>query len=220
MPVSKRGYDVQQRPPKWEPERRIVLPQILKRPVRFRASSLLKGQIKNPDVYWFTLHRRGPHRDQLGGNPLEARAVPHTLVKGTLPERIIYRWVVSVAKMVPGFDFDFQASEQGGRVEMGGLVVDFLFPYLMIALNPLGPTHNQFGQMKKDEEQISILAHMGYTVYMIPEADVYNEFIFENLMRRIFNFEHLGSGSTEIDEQTNRDLDVIYDRLMDLRSLI
>jgi len=89
---------------------------------------------------WFTLHKRGPRRSRVGEDPLEARAVPHDYIKGTLPERIVYYYLVNYMKFQAGVDFDFQSSMEGGRIELGGMVVDFLVP--LYAYNYTGSRPN------------------------------------------------------------------------------
>jgi hypothetical protein len=114
-------------------------------------------------------------------------------MRGTLPERIIFKYLVDKMHFISDVDFDFQTSLQGGRLDTGGIVADFLFPFLMIVLNPLGPTHGEYWRHRKDEEQISALEELGYAVYMIEEEDVYDEQKLEWWMRRIFNWVHTGA---------------------------
>jgi hypothetical protein len=89
--------------------------------------------------------------------------------------------------MVDGIDFSFQSSLEGGRLELGGIVVDFLFPLIQLVIQVQGPTHTQFLRMKKDEEQRQILAAMGLTVTDLYEDEIYNEPVFESKIRQIFN---------------------------------
>jgi len=130
----------------------------------------------------------------VGEDPLEARAVPHGLVRGTLPERILYKALVDLLHFVPGFDFDHQTSLQGGRMELGGIVADFLFQYLKIAIQVQGPTHTEYFRTVKDAEQQGALNELGYTVYYIWEDDIYDEMKLENWLRRVFNWAE-GSGN-------------------------
>ena len=53
--------------------------------------------------------------------------MPKEQVNGTLPERILYLALIRVMHFSPNADFDFQSSQEGGRLELGGLVADFLF---------------------------------------------------------------------------------------------
>lgn len=167
--------------------RRIILPQPEKRPLDIHRRDLVIRELVSPDVWWFTLHRRGPRREDIGGDPREARAVPEEQVRGTLPERIFYLALIRVMHFSPNADFDFQSSMQGGRLELGGIVSDFLFPEQRIIVNVQGPTHDRFWVGAKDKEQRGILEEMGYTVWDIQDDDIYDEFVLENWLRRHWN---------------------------------
>lgn len=193
MAGKRTGYSSYTSRPKFKTTKRIVMPQIPKRPLRFQLRSILKHEVISPSSpWWLTVHRRGISQQKVGQDPLEARAVPAGLIKGYLDERILYAALVNLLHFVPGVDFQFQTSIDGGRLELGGLVADFLFPYLRIVINPLGPQHYQFRNMKKDEEQIQVLNEMGYQVYMIDQSVVYDQFELEEFLRRTFG--GLGSG--------------------------
>lgn len=110
MPIKRhRGYSTQDRFPTFRGERRIKMPQITKRPVRFQTRSIIRRGLLKKDPYWFILHKRGPRREWIGENALEARAAPHDLIRGTLPERIIWRYLTQNMHFVPDVDFDFQS---------------------------------------------------------------------------------------------------------------
>src|SRR5258706_11066040 len=106
---KKGSYYTITRKPSPKTENRIVIPQIEKRPVRFQARSLIRQELIQKDPYWLVLHRRGISRPQLGGDPREADAVPHSQIRGTLPERIIYKALVQDFHLIPRFDFFFQS---------------------------------------------------------------------------------------------------------------
>lgn len=207
------------------PERRITMPQIPKRPLRFQIRSLIEHDlVHGKQPWWMTVHRAGLPRPKVGQDPLEARAVPHSLAGGYLDERILYAALVNLFHFVPGVDFLFQSSLEGGRLEMGGLVADFLFPQLRIVINPLGPQHYQFRNMAKDEEQVAILAEMGYTAYMIDQEVILDEYKLEEFLRRIFNamgspggdaggFSSEATSSTEIEDYN---IDDLYATIHDL----
>jgi len=124
-----------------------------------------------------------------------------------------------------GPDFDFQSSLQGGRIDTGGIVADFLFRTLRIVLNPLGPTHYEFLRMRKDDEQISALEEMGFQVYMIPEENVYNEYVFDELMRKIFGWYHSGGSDSAPDtdfipNSQGFNYDRLFASVLELRELV
>ena len=167
--------------------KRIKMPGIPKRPLRFQLRTLLRKEgIRGKSPYWMTVHRRGIKRDKVGVNALEQRAMQG--IPGFLTERLLYGALVRVFHFVPGVDFLYQSSQQGGRLEMGGLVADFLFPILRVVINPLGPQHYQFRNMAKDEEQVAILKDMGYDAYLIDEEVTYDEYKLEEFLRRIFGW--------------------------------
>ena len=226
MPPKRTGYSSYiDKYPKFKTSKRIVMPGIPHRPLRFQIRTLLnKEAIHGKTPWWMTVHRRGIPRPKVGQDPLEARAVPHSLVAGYLTERLLYAALVNLFHFVPGVDFLFQSSQEGGRLEMGGLVADFLFPILRIVINPLGPQHYQFRNMAKDEEQTSILAEMGYQQYLVDEEVMYNEFELEEFLRRIFNAMGSPGGDagaypsymTSSNEVREYDTDALFHAIKDL----
>ena len=199
-------------------QKRIFIPQPVERPVRLHARDVLKGEVISPPVDWFTLHLRGPHREQIGLDQLEARAVPKEKVRGTLPERIMYKYLTDVVGWPEGGLWSFQSSLDGGRMELGGLVADFMIFHLRVILNPLGPTHDTFLRQAKDEENRQTYADFGYTQFEIPEAKVYDELYFEEWMRKVLGFATgaRGSFTDDFSERLEGDPDVYETILHDL----
>lgn len=204
---------------------RIKIDQPDYRDVSLTKRDVVRWDEINLEPDWFTLHKRGVRRIRVGEDPLEARAVSHDSVRGTLPERIVYKYLVAILRMTDGIEFTFQSSLEGGRIELGGMVVDFLFPQYKYILQVQGPTHNTFLRKAKDQEQASILEAYGYKVYELVDDIIYDEYMFEEWMRRFFGFPEArggggGShGSFESDQSTS-----VYDRLfeavIDLQSSI
>ena len=166
---------------------RIVMASNPYRPFIFRSRTVINKDLLQKNPWWWITHRRGLLRRQVGADQLEARAVPKSEVKGTLPERIVLKWLIN-AHFIIGSDVDFQSSLDGGRLELGGLVVDFLFYGLKIIIQVQGPTHDQYARHRKDEEQRLMLEAMGYTVYFLDMELIYNEPRFDAEMRRIMKF--------------------------------
>lgn len=52
----------------------------------------------------------------------------HARTNGSLPEYIVYEFLVFQKKQVENVDFIFQHPLLGGRTEFGGFVLDFFFP--------------------------------------------------------------------------------------------
>jgi hypothetical protein len=226
-PAKRTGYSsyVDHFPRPTSPKRRIKMPSIPKRPLRFQLRTLIRKElVHGKQPWWMVVHRRGIPRAKVGQNALEARAVPAGVIKGFLTERILYATLVNLFHFVPGVDFLYQSSIDGGRLSMGGLVADFLFPILRIVINPLGPQHYQFRNMAKDEEQVAILAEMGYQAYLIDEEVIYDEYKLEEFLRRIFSWTGSPGGDagaypaqmTSAQEGEELDLDKLYATIKDL----
>lgn len=226
MPYDRKGrrnYSTLTKFPLRTVEQRLKSPPVPKRPLRFQVRSLVDQDFLRPNDWKFILHRRGPtNRPWVGLDPLEERAQQG--IRGTLPERIIYKYLVDKLHFQEPVDFEFQSSLQGGRLDTGGIVADFLFRNLKIVINPLGPTHGEYWRFRKDEEQISALEEMGYKVYMIEEGDVYDEQKLEWWMRRIFNWVHTGSmdqtQSYEPGTLGATELDSVMDQILHLQSYL
>lgn len=201
MPAKQGYYTGRRRFPRMKSEYRIKLPPIIKRPVRFQVRSLIKKEFLRQSPWWFIMHRRGVQgRGEVGPDQLEARAVPKSLVRGTLPERILYAALVTYLHFIPGIDFNFQSSLQGGRVQFGGIVADFEFPNLRLVIQVQGPTHTEFIRIKKDQEQRLALEEMGYTVVEVTDELIYNEIRLDDWLRRTFGWiASGGSGGYEVD---------------------
>lgn len=168
-------------------ERRIVIPQSVERPIKLNQRDLVKRTFLRSKIDGFVEHRRGVRQLKVGEDPMEARAVPDALITGTLPERIVYKYLRDYLHLIPGLDFDFQSSLQGGRMELGGIVADFLLEIHRFVLQVQGPTHGQFLRGAKDDEQELALADMGYVVFYLDLPLIQDERRFERKMKRIFN---------------------------------
>lgn len=165
-------------------EVRIRIPQSPHRPIKILPHDALKREfIDAQRDERFVEHRRGPYRPKIGLDYQESRAVPKYLVRGTLPERIVYKKLTDRHLFEPA-DFTFQSSQDGGRFELGGMVVDFLFEDWRLALRVQGYTHDRFLQMAKDEEQAAILESFGFTVKDIATDTILDEMKCEEWFRR------------------------------------
>lgn len=196
---------------------KIHIPQPEFKALQLNKRDVVKWEDINLEMDWFTLHKRGPRRAKVGEDPLEARAVPHDYIKGTLPERIVYYYLTNYLKFHAGIDFDFQSSMEGGRMQLGGLVVDFLFPYMRIIIQVQGPTHDTFLRKAKDNQQIDDLAKMGFTVYELEDSIIYDEFLLEEWMRRTFSLPAGvgGSGGAHgAREGDLTDVEIVYQRVL------
>jgi very-short-patch-repair endonuclease len=123
---------------------------------------------------------------------LEQRAQPG--ISGSLYERIFYKALIQRGLM-PGVDFDFQASELGGRSEFGGLVADFIFLLPMVVVQVQSYWHNISLEIEtRDETQQALLENLGYTVFYLWPETLLDEAAFEYWMDR--NIDHLWGTSS------------------------
>jgi very-short-patch-repair endonuclease len=178
-------------------EERLREPPRFEMPWRIRRSAVKEEELRQ-DPWWWIGHRRGMRRPKVGQDPLEARAVPEEKIYGSLPERIMWMRLTQLHVY-----FDFQSSLQGGRLELGGLVADFILPDHMYVIRVQGPTHQGPYRHFKDEEQRRILEEMGYTVFDIDDKTIYDEYAFEEWIRRLFGFGgfggYAGGATTNLD---------------------
>ena len=152
------------------PTRKIRIPG-QRPPVYLKTQPVKKALLRpRPD---FAIHRR-TRREDLESDPYEKYAVPKWQVTGFQSERIVYKMAMRHGH-VPGVDFTFQTSSAGGRLEVGGLVADFIWPRKMLVLQVQGPTHEEYLQGKKDSEQRDMLENMGYTVMYVDLDTVHSQ---------------------------------------------
>lgn len=173
-------------PSKRAKQTRIFIPQPVTRPFSIRGKDLVQWENLRPQQDKFTLHKRGIYRPKLEEDVRERRAIPHEQLRGTLPERIVYYYLVNSLHMQDGGEFSFQTSLDGGRMQLGGMVADFVFESRKLVLNVQGSTHKEYLRGRKDEEQENILADMGYSIVYLWEDVIYNEILFDDRMRSIF----------------------------------
>ncbi len=153
-----------------------------------------------PRVEGLIIHRRPSGRPDIALDPRELRAVSLSKVRGTLPERIFYKQLRK-RRLSPDRDFDFQSSLLGGRLQLGGIVADFLFPLWRLIVRIQGPTHKTRVQSLKDQRQMQLLADMGWTVYDLPDEIVYDMMALETWMRRHID-RHPSLGGQQVIGQT------------------
>lgn len=147
---------------------------------------------KIPKPEKMIIHRRGGRSGREGVN-LEYRAKQG--VKGTLPERILYK-SLELRGWVAGVDFDFQSSLQGGRLELGGILADFMFPRLRLIIQVQGPTHSQYLRFRKDEEQKDALSEKGFSVLEVDDDVCLDFSALDQWLRRNLDVIRGGVGAT------------------------
>ena len=162
---------------------------------RIGSKRLLRPEIISPDGL-ITIHRRplgvADYRPQ---DPREAWAQPQDEMpmKGTLPERVVYKSLTDRHVV-----FDFQSSLLGGRIEMGGLVADFIVEFRQqLVIRVQGRFwHGEFdretgnlitgeiSQGRRDDEQRAMLEEMGYIVLDYWEEYADDQFVNDEWFRR------------------------------------
>ena len=111
--------------------------------------------------------RRGSDEDKLEKAALQG-------VPGTLPERIVWKWLVD-----EDYRFITQGAEFGGRMVIGGAVVDFVVYDIAgrpVALRVMGDYWHgpKFpDRQARDDEHYHRLTAMGYLVVDLWEKDIY-----------------------------------------------
>lgn len=146
-----------------------------------RVPQLEKGRRPGPSLY-----TRGPR--PLWGKPKQ------TDVPGLKPGNITitdaewqaYWWMKYRSKLAPE-QWEFQSSLEGGRMNLGGLVVDFLvhelFPEPGLVINVHGEYWHRYTTMQRatDLYNKTRLEGLGFTVVYILEDELYRNL--ENVMR-------------------------------------
>lgn len=135
-------------------------------------------RLKMRDIH--VVHRRGPVSAPIGPGDLEKRAISHDRVRGSVHERIMY--LALLKRKVP---FSFQSSIQGGRLELGGMVADFILLDRPLIIRVQGTTwHATWAGERKDEAQKAVLRGMGYDVVDIWDWEIENQDLLELWLQR------------------------------------
>jgi very-short-patch-repair endonuclease len=98
--------------------------------------------------------------------------------EGSVPEYIVLQTLIRLG-LKPGVDFVYQSPMLGGRIERGGVVIDFLFnnpPDL--AINVQGTYYHQeqgIEVIARDRMARAMLAGQGITLVFIDEDDIMRE---------------------------------------------
>jgi hypothetical protein len=96
----------------------------------------------------------------------------------TLPEWFTYHYLWKRKRLEPGRDFIFQSSLEGGRQELGGLVLDFELPGRIgargLVINVQGEYWHRFRQSNRAKDLLDKirLVNLGYAVVYVNEDDV------------------------------------------------
>lgn len=91
--------------------------------------------------------------------------------RGSLPEWILF-WAHTKIGLEHGVDFTYQAPFEGGRIQFGGLVLDFLENTVPIAINVNGKFWHYFRGIRgimRDQQARYALAGYGYRLVFIDD---------------------------------------------------
>ena len=95
--------------------------------------------------------------------------------EGSIPEYIAYTTFQQLG-LRPGEDFSYQSPLLGGRMDKGGLVLDFIFPDRLLAINIQGVYfHYEFKGLEtkaRDTMARSAIAGEGMTLVFIDDDDL------------------------------------------------
>lgn len=125
-------------------------------------------------------------------------------VGGSVEERIFYQALIDRG-LIDGVDFTYQASEFGGRAELGGLVADFMFPHPKVVVQVQSYWHRLSLETEtRDTDQTAILQAAGYVVLEIWGETINDAAALEVWMER--NVSHLwGTSATPLTGSHHRD---------------
>jgi hypothetical protein len=157
--------------------------------IRPTQSTPLRIEELRPEPKGVIVYRRGVTYPKDEWEMLERRAWPDGKegVKGSVQERILY---LELTKR--NVYFDFQPSVDGGRLELGGLVADFILPNrgamgTVIQVQG-GIWHTGRFATRRDEEGNNRLRSMGYYVYEIWDWEIAEPTILEDWLIRHLDF--------------------------------
>lgn len=137
----------------------------------------------------FVLRRRGPRRPTIEeGHREEMMAYAEGQgIMATYPEATVH-YELTERRYVDGIHYSFQSSLFGGRLQLGGSVVDFLWLERPWAWRVMGEFWHQpwlrLGQGVGDEEQRLALIGYGYEVTDLWESEILDPDWLEDFLRR------------------------------------
>lgn len=107
---------------------------------------------------------------------------------GSIPEFIVWEFLVHIKKQIEGIDFSFQAPQFGGRTEFGGFVLDFYIVRPRYGWRVQGERFHSFFPQDRARDDVSkaLLESRGIKILDLWEDDL--------LVRPIFVLEKAWNG--------------------------
>ena len=149
----------------------------------------------------FVLRRRGPYRPVVGEDHRE-KMMAYAAEQGIIasyPEAVVH-YELTRRRLVDGIHYSFQSSMFGGRTELGGCVVDFLFLDRPLALRVQGTyfhlPFDRMGHGTGDEDQRLLIESRGLRCVDLWENEILDPEFLENWLRRNIDVFFAGMGDT------------------------
>lgn len=98
---------------------------------------------------------------------------------GSVPEFMVFSSLINTFNKISGIDFSYQNERMGGRLDKGGLILDFIFTNPPdLAINVQGEYYH-YGKgkfvMQNDMFARQVIASQGITLIFIDENDILND---------------------------------------------
>ena len=119
---------------------------------------------------------------------------------GSVPEFMVYRSLINTFNKIPGLDFSYQNERMGGRLDKGGLILDFIFSNPPdLAINIQGEYYHYGMGATFIQNDIIVRQQMaadGINLIFIDESDILEDV--DYYLREAFNYKdhsQIGGGS-------------------------
>ena len=150
-------------------------------PTKFKPLKFSRADYLNmPRKRHGPLQHRELGRPTIGETELEQRAIPITQVYGSIPERILYK-ELERRKVT----FTFQSSMLGGRLQLGGMVADFILADYGAVIRVQGTFwHTGIEAEARDAYQKAIIENKGYDCWDAWDWEILDEDIMNDWLER------------------------------------
>jgi hypothetical protein len=139
--------------------------------------------------YILNVQRQGFNKKTIGQSWAEQRAIPASMVKGTIYERIVYKALMETFRLVPGIDFDLHSAAHSSA---GASIPGMVLPIMKIAIVIQGPGADSYAALRKDSELRMTVESHGYEVFELTQDQILDEFELDKWLETILGFNHGG----------------------------